>query len=540
MFRACASLGDSSLPEFRVEKIVEWIVFEPSPRSPPSPRCGELNLVFLPHLVLGIMVCSSFFSGLTCASLAILTVPGLKDRRMDCFRTLAALAALTALTVGGGATAHGYDCRVAPTGVHGRRRVVCGEGVRRMVEVEVAVESTSASRRKPVPAAYAQSLFTPTHVSIVPSVAVTVGDGAATAHGATASARKSSALYIVTDCWHHRILSTRNLSSPVNTWRVLLQDVSFPHSTASSVGADAGAGTPQPFYLAVEDMTANAIIVLDVAANGTAVSGEIFPVKGIAPHRVLFSESHNAFWVLSSWPSSVPSEAASPEATDMLHMTKVSVARPQNATHTGGIFSLSYFDLPFLKMYTRSFRVHGSRFFFATSAGIYVADFKPVSLGISETPPTFVLSSPPFLFPGGFLNDVFFSRAGNMFLTWTSKSSEGDLRGPAGGICAVRGVKPETFAEDIAGTSCEALSEALGTQGTPYFLTQDEFTLFGGSGSGGGGRIILPETQESSGILEFSEAGCVDGEIVCHIHRHSKFATTDADLDRKEYFERVF
>ena len=110
------------------------------------------------------------------------------------------------------------------------------------------------------PAAYSHRLHTPTYIT------------------------KIKDKYFITDCWHHRVIYSNSLSTPISEWQVLDDDIADPHSIASD-------GT---FYVA-EDTGRHRLKVYKEARDGKLQQIQLISNVGKRPHRVLYAEQLRRF-----------------------------------------------------------------------------------------------------------------------------------------------------------------------------------------------------------------------------------------------------
>ena len=91
--------------------------------------------------------------------------------------------------------------------------------------------------------------------------------------------------YFIVDCWHHRIL----YSAIMNTWKVLDQEISGPHSIVSN----------GEIYVA-EDTGKNAIRIYGETHDKCLCLKQIITSIGIRPHRSIYSSKTDTFYIISS------------------------------------------------------------------------------------------------------------------------------------------------------------------------------------------------------------------------------------------------
>ena len=82
--------------------------------------------------------------------------------------------------------------------------------------------------------------------------------------------------YFIVDCWHHRIIHSRNLHAPLVRWKTLDDDIAGPHSIATD-------GT---FHVA-EDTGRHGLFVYRETAPDHFERVQHVPDVGIRPHRLV-------------------------------------------------------------------------------------------------------------------------------------------------------------------------------------------------------------------------------------------------------------
>lgn len=95
--------------------------------------------------------------------------------------------------------------------------------------------------------------------------------------------------YFIVDCWHHRIIYSERLDTPLNAWRTLDEDIAGPHSIASD-------GT---LYVA-EDTGRHGLKVYREVAAHVFRQVQYLPGVGRRPHRVLHDAARGVFLVVGS------------------------------------------------------------------------------------------------------------------------------------------------------------------------------------------------------------------------------------------------
>jgi SAM-dependent methyltransferase/predicted Ser/Thr protein kinase len=303
-----------------------------------------------------------------------------------------------------------------------------------------------------------KSLYTPTHVLSI----------------------RNGSSFVVTDCWHNRILWTNDLSSPIETWKVVVKNVAHPHSTAIDASES---------VLITEDTERSQVLIMRLHSE-TINFQAVVALSGARPHRSQYSNLHKCFFILCSVPA---------KGKNVLEMAKlvVNTAATENDTH------VVHFELPFLgKAYTRSFGMFSGKFYFASGENVMVATFQGDRFAMART---------IIQIPNVSLNDVYIASSGNMYITWTHRDSDGGGKGPQGSICVIKGHE------------CHILNSLLGIRGTPYYISELPSTV-----------LAVPEITEQSGIIAFSDTGCDENNFVCGVERLSgPFIASQEDYIRK-------
>ncbi len=228
--------------------------------------------------------------------------------------------------------------------------------------------------------------------------------------------------YFLVDCWHHRILFTDDLGTPLHRWRSLDENIAGPHSIASD-------GT---LYVA-EDTGRHGLKVYRETAPAHFDQVQYLPGIGQRPHRVLYDARSRQFLVLSANDQS-------------FHRFEV---RDGQLVQTHGAI------VPELRgQYCRSITLHGDRLYFVGESEIIV----------------YQVDGPTQRFAGQVLplheryrgsNDLFFL----------------DESGRRGLFTATPGiaVRFESLDELVSGRATD-LSAAF--QGTPYYISRFDERLW--------------------------------------------------------------
>ena len=252
--------------------------------------------------------------------------------------------------------------------------------------------------------------------------------------------------YFIVDTWHHRILYSHFPYDDLTQWNTLTDNIGGPHSIATDgdivVYDDTGYG----------NLRAARYFNLDhfgVEIEGNADEYEMVYDVGMRPHRVIFDEGTDSFYAISSG------------SQEIIRLTN----------ERGRLVIRHREELTLLnRAYTRSMSIIDGRMFFVTRGhGIIETTYRDDVYEVVQT----------FLMPTALddLNDLFKSEAGWFYVTASP-----------GAIVRARSI------EDISAGRYEDLAESLGTEGTPYYLSEVD------------GRIFVPQITEHSGIISFSDS----------------------------------
>ncbi len=161
---------------------------------------------------------------------------------------------------------------------------------------------------------------------------------------------KIGADYFLVDCYHDRILTTTSLSTPLNEWMVLSDEINKGHTIA-------GNGT---VYLA-DDTENHRVLIYEKTEDGFALT-QYFENIGVRPHYVAYHEDTERFYVLSSNSGEVYVFYQEKDSTDVC-LEKIMTIPGMADT------------------YIRSFTLDGNNIYFAASNGtILLAKLKDFSI----------------------------------------------------------------------------------------------------------------------------------------------------------------
>ncbi|MEA1890684.1 MAG: hypothetical protein U9N50_13020 [Pseudomonadota bacterium] len=227
--------------------------------------------------------------------------------------------------------------------------------------------------------------------------------------------------YFIVDCYNNRVLYSDKIDTPLVEWNRLGTDIpmSWPHSIASD----------GHFYL-VDDTYQNRLLIFKRKDNAFIFHKVINDISK-SPHRVLYDDATNAFYLLGAWSQSI---------------TKL--------VHRNDDIEIEYSrKMDFLKgTYSRSIHIIDGLMYFISGPGrINVVRYKDDSYEIVRSHDV----------PDGFksMNDI--ARVGDVFY----------LTASLGKMLKCKSL------DDLA--SCENVYESLGIKGNPYFFSyfDDAFHL---------------------------------------------------------------
>jgi len=227
--------------------------------------------------------------------------------------------------------------------------------------------------------------------------------------------------YFIVDCYNNRVLYSDRIDTPIVEWNRLGADIpmSWPHSIASD----------GRFYL-IDDTYQNRLLIFEQKDNAFIFHKAINNISK-TPHRVLYDDATNAFYLLGAWSQSITKLAYRNDDIEIEYTRK----------------------MDFLKgSYSRSIHIIDGLMYFISGPGrINVARYKDDSYEIVRS----------YNVPDGFesMNDI--TRVGDIFYL---TASPGKM------------LKCNSL-DDLA--SCENVYENLGIKGNPYFFSyfDDAFHL---------------------------------------------------------------
>jgi hypothetical protein len=219
--------------------------------------------------------------------------------------------------------------------------------------------------------------------------------------------------YFIVDCYNNRVLYSPDKGLSLSEWRVLDDDLSWPHSIASDGE-----------YFVVDNTQAHEVRVYRRDGDGYGLHQVITDV-GRRPHRTVYDRDTDAFYVL---------------AAESQEMVKLQVQ--------GDKIAVTYKKpLPFLEgTYARSFALIDDKMYFVSGPGaITVVDYRSDSYR--------VLNSFPVPRELASANDLHFTDG--VYLVSATKNK------------LVRCISLDA----LSGNGCESIYEALKLKGNPYFFS---------------------------------------------------------------------
>lgn len=102
-------------------------------------------------------------------------------------------------------------------------------------------------------------------------------------------------LYFIVDCYNNRVIYSDKINTPIAKWERLGADIpmSWPHSIASD----------GRFYL-VDDTYQNRLLIFQLKDNKFVFHKAIDNISK-SPHRVLYDDATNAFYLLGAWSQTI-------------------------------------------------------------------------------------------------------------------------------------------------------------------------------------------------------------------------------------------
>jgi len=105
--------------------------------------------------------------------------------------------------------------------------------------------------------------------------------------------------YFLVDCWNHRVLYTDDVHTRIDSWFVLDDQLSGPHSIATD-GSRLVVEDTGKHRLIVYDVEEKAVNGQELARGGGYVKTQVVPDVGTRPHRVLWHEQSKTFLTVGS------------------------------------------------------------------------------------------------------------------------------------------------------------------------------------------------------------------------------------------------
>ena len=186
--------------------------------------------------------------------------------------------------------------------------------------------------------------------------------------------------YFIVDCWHHRILYSKDVNTPLHGWYVLDDDLAGPHSIASNGS----------LYV-TEDTGRHAIKVYVKHDNQKFELIQTLTNMGIRPHRVLYDSKNKQFLTVGSGDQSIHIFSEQKNKLKVVFSTKI---------------------VELNKQYCRSITIKDNLLYFVGVNDILIFELKHHSIGrlVRKT-------KLDTRYQGS--NDLFFNGKGNGLLTAT-------------------------------------------------------------------------------------------------------------------------
>lgn len=255
---------------------------------------------------------------------------------------------------------------------------------------------------------------------------------------------KINDFYIISDCWHHRLIYTKSIENELIEWNTLDDNVMNPHSVATDGR-----------LLVYEDTGRGNIKYVQIQENGFGPINTLNDV-GSRPHRIIYDPATEIFFTITS-------------GDQTLHVIK----------NKGMILEIERsIKLHFLKnSYCRSISIIDDFIYFTSGGGsVFQTSYVDGELALIKS----------FSTPVGFesMNDVYKSKSGWFYFTSTSGRM----------ICRSKSIL--SFSKG----QYEDLSETIGLSGTPYYLSEFDDRLYVPQITEHSGIIWIHE--QPNGVLE--------------------------------------
>lgn len=231
---------------------------------------------------------------------------------------------------------------------------------------------------------------------------------------------KLNETYFIVDCWHHRVLYTRDIKNPITSWQVLDDNLAGPHSIASNGS----------LYV-TEDTGRNSIKIYRELSNQQFSLVQTIPNIGVRPHRTLYDSNNKQFLIVGANDQSIYIFAEKQKSLDIVFH---SVIRQLNG------------------QYCRSITIQDNFLYFVGVKDILMFELKRYALG--RMVQKIVLNEK---YHGS--NDLFFTGKNQGFLTSTPQ----------------RLYSFKSFKELENGT---AVDQSTLFKGTPYYIESFDGKLF--------------------------------------------------------------
>ena len=279
---------------------------------------------------------------------------------------------------------------------------------------------------------------------------------------------KLDGTYFLVDCWHNRVLYNDVLDADIEAWDVLDDDLAGPHSIDSNGRV-----------LMVEDTGRHKVHVYLADHDYPLV--QTFEDVGERPHRVVYDEDTDAFFVIGSRSQTMSKFQDDGERVHHVYTR----------------------ELPFLGQgYTRSFSIIDGKMVFVSGPGkVFVVRYHDDSYEVVESHPVHRRYHDVDVHPDYHaFNDIV--RIEDHYYVTITPENKGQ---PSARDSVDNLLLRCDELHDLSQGSCRDLSELFGLKGFPYYLSQVGETYY------------IPQVTAYSGVLEArldSEEGLMPSGVV--------------------------
>jgi hypothetical protein len=303
-------------------------------------------------------------------------------------------------------------------------------------------------------------------------------------------------VWLIVDCWHHRVLYHRDLATPIEQWHTLGEydapaahrPLRIPHSVAtdgrvlvveSSCGGSDGWNHSLLVYRPVFGGS-NASAATDFAFVDEVVACDT-ALYVRRPHRVAYDPVVDSFFVYLTKPA---------------HLVRYSIDRPSGRVRRAYCHALPHMN----GAYARSFAIlNDSMYFTAGPNAVTVINHHRVDSATKVIKQSGSFSTKPLKFREGKMNDLQYLDG------WWYATSTYPCR-----MVRFRSLRNMRAHEHLTGTLGLCKTVGRGADrcggGTPYFLTKVD------------GRIFVPFIFHCSGVVSFHTRG--DSGAVSDVQHH--------------------